>query len=147
MSADRKKPGWAFWATAAIIVVPVLYVLSFGPACWIASRTTESYMPAAYRPFEHTILGEGLLSNLVRWYVGIGMPQKGQIKLPTSTNREMFGFCIYNDEMRTGIVGVYTPPGSPFYGAHDLRRGFFGPRHQDAVHSPVPNPGDGSESH
>jgi hypothetical protein len=30
---DRKKPGVAFWATVAAIVL-VLYPLSYGPACW-----------------------------------------------------------------------------------------------------------------
>jgi hypothetical protein len=32
---DRKKPGVAFWATVALVVVLVAYPLSFGPACWI----------------------------------------------------------------------------------------------------------------
>jgi hypothetical protein len=38
MSEDRKKPGWAFWATAAV-VAGMLYFASFGPACWISSHT------------------------------------------------------------------------------------------------------------
>jgi len=29
----RKKPGVAFWATVVMVVVLVLYPLSFGPAC------------------------------------------------------------------------------------------------------------------
>ena len=36
---DRKKPGWPFWATVVVLVVlPILYVLSFGPVCWLAER-------------------------------------------------------------------------------------------------------------
>ncbi|HEY3966434.1 MAG TPA: hypothetical protein VGM05_17870, partial [Planctomycetaceae bacterium] len=31
---DRKKPGWTFWTTVVLLSSPVLYVLSFGPACW-----------------------------------------------------------------------------------------------------------------
>jgi hypothetical protein len=33
---DRKKPGVAFWATVvAVVVVLVLYPLSWGPALWL----------------------------------------------------------------------------------------------------------------
>jgi hypothetical protein len=33
MSDDRKKPLWT-WIVALVIGLPVLYVASFGPACW-----------------------------------------------------------------------------------------------------------------
>jgi hypothetical protein len=48
---DRKKPGMAFRATVAVVVV-LLYPLSFGPACWVSSRTNTgaSIIPVAYRP-------------------------------------------------------------------------------------------------
>jgi hypothetical protein len=36
MSDDRKKPVWP-WITALLIGLPVLYLVSFGPACWITS--------------------------------------------------------------------------------------------------------------
>jgi hypothetical protein len=32
---DRKKPGVAFWATVVLVCLPLLYIASFGPACWI----------------------------------------------------------------------------------------------------------------
>jgi len=38
---DRKKPGVAFWATVGLVAIPVLYVLSAGPACWLATRDLE----------------------------------------------------------------------------------------------------------
>jgi hypothetical protein len=34
MSESRRKPGVAFWATVVVVGLPLLYVLSFGPACW-----------------------------------------------------------------------------------------------------------------
>jgi len=37
MSEVRKKPVWP-WIVGVLVVVPVLYVLSFGPACWLGSR-------------------------------------------------------------------------------------------------------------
>ena len=49
---DRKKPGVAFWATVVVVVVLVAYPLSFGPACWISSRTGRGapMVSAAYQP-------------------------------------------------------------------------------------------------
>jgi hypothetical protein len=36
MTAYRKQPGVVFWATVAVVVLLVLYPLSFGPACWLS---------------------------------------------------------------------------------------------------------------
>ena len=36
---QKKKPSAGFWVTVALVVVLVAYPLSFGPACWITSRT------------------------------------------------------------------------------------------------------------
>jgi hypothetical protein len=34
----NRRERWAKWTLAAVVGVPVLYVASFGPACWIYSR-------------------------------------------------------------------------------------------------------------
>ena len=49
MSDDRKKPLWP-WIVALLIGLPVLYVASFGPACWITSRADRGkrLLPVAY---------------------------------------------------------------------------------------------------
>ncbi len=51
MSDDRKKHLWP-WIVALLIGLPVLYVASFGPACWISSRFNigRKVLPTAYRP-------------------------------------------------------------------------------------------------
>jgi len=36
--SDRKKPGVAVWATV-VVACQLLYPISFGPACWINSRS------------------------------------------------------------------------------------------------------------
>jgi hypothetical protein len=36
MSDDRKKPPWPW--IAVLVGLPVLYVASFGPACWLTAR-------------------------------------------------------------------------------------------------------------
>jgi hypothetical protein len=38
MSEPQKKPVW-MWVVTVAIALPVLYVASFGPACWISQRT------------------------------------------------------------------------------------------------------------
>ncbi|HEY3966863.1 MAG TPA: hypothetical protein VGM05_20040, partial [Planctomycetaceae bacterium] len=49
---DRKKPGWAFWMAVVFLSSPVLYVLSFGPACWLCAKGILGQRPAwiAFRP-------------------------------------------------------------------------------------------------
>ena len=48
---DRKKPGVAFWATVVLVVV-LMYPLSFGPACWLSQRvnSTRVAVSIAYPP-------------------------------------------------------------------------------------------------
>lgn len=48
----NRRERWAKW-TAITVVVILVYPLSFGPACWIASRTGGGHAPvvsAVYRP-------------------------------------------------------------------------------------------------
>jgi hypothetical protein len=40
----RKHPSVAFWATVVAVCLPLIYVLSFGPACWISSRLDRGAM-------------------------------------------------------------------------------------------------------
>jgi hypothetical protein len=49
---DRKKPGVAFWASVVVVVVLVLYPLSFGPACALVSNEVlpESILTTVYAP-------------------------------------------------------------------------------------------------
>jgi hypothetical protein len=55
MTSDRKKPGVAFWASMMVVAV-LAYPLSFGPACWIASRRPFSAtLPNVYWPLGWSI--------------------------------------------------------------------------------------------
>ena len=73
--SDRKKPGVACWIVVALIAVLVGYPLSFGPACWISSRTTlgADWLPCGYRP---VISGLNLkptrLAAAIQWYARLG---------------------------------------------------------------------------
>lgn len=51
MSDERKKPVWP-WIAALLIGLPLMYVVSFGPACWVSSRAAIALqvLPTVYRP-------------------------------------------------------------------------------------------------
>ena len=51
MSDDRKRSVWP-WIVALLIGLPVLYIASFGPACWIFrwGSLSEGHLRKAYGP-------------------------------------------------------------------------------------------------
>jgi hypothetical protein len=63
----RKKPGVAFWTTMVVVILLIGYPLSFGPACWIASRIWVGRLLVPYRPIvwalDHDVIEFGLASN------------------------------------------------------------------------------------
>src|SRR5436190_14665700 len=71
---DRKKPGVAFWATVGIVVVLVGYPLSFGPACWITSRTDVgvSSLPIVYLPLIRAMSRSERIADALDWYAQFG---------------------------------------------------------------------------
>jgi hypothetical protein len=82
MSDDRKKPLWPC-IVALLIGLPVLYVVSFGPACWIMSRTRDQQLPDGYMPIGW------LMSNSPRFvgesiaaYAEAGIPLGSHVYLP-----------------------------------------------------------------
>jgi hypothetical protein len=71
----NRRERWAKWTLAAIVGLPVLYVLSFGPACWISSRTNSGteLLPSCYRPIVSGLtLHETRLSAAIQWYSQLG---------------------------------------------------------------------------
>jgi hypothetical protein len=92
MSEERKKSGAWPWIVALLIVLPVLYVLSFGPACWLASKSGEAY--SDIRPsrglFIYWPLGwcaetwgwENTAGRTVKWYAKAFLPHAGSVGLP-----------------------------------------------------------------
>jgi len=52
MTSDRQHPSAAFWITVALVAVLLAYPLSFGPACWLTSRTGigAPLVPTVYCP-------------------------------------------------------------------------------------------------
>jgi hypothetical protein len=70
MSPRRKKPGVAFWATLVVSGL-ALYSLSFGPWCWISTRTgagKRRFVPAIYRPVTALAESSEIARPAIRWY-------------------------------------------------------------------------------
>ncbi|MBI3864247.1 MAG: hypothetical protein HY290_20375 [Planctomycetia bacterium] len=91
----NRRERWAKWTLAATIVgLPLIYVLSFGPACWLNERTSKEFIlttgdpdPGSfwergigddvfltvYRPFFEFADGRpGWRRTLCRWYAEVG---------------------------------------------------------------------------
>jgi hypothetical protein len=70
----NRRERWAKWTLAAIVGLPVLYVLSFGPACWKSERTGvgASALSAAYQPMLHECMNRSDAGSALHWYARVG---------------------------------------------------------------------------
>jgi len=69
----RRRERWALWTLVALVCLPVLYVASFGPVCWIVSRLDANWALEVYRPLGWVMWhGEGIGSAMAR-YVEYGI--------------------------------------------------------------------------
>jgi hypothetical protein len=67
--SDERKPLWP-WIVALLIGLPVLYVASFGPACWLADRQIFSCVEI-YRPLAKLAARcPGPVRDAYDWYAG-----------------------------------------------------------------------------
>jgi hypothetical protein len=78
--SDDRKPVWP-WIVALLIGLPVLYVASFGPACWLESRgyvdadtVGPTYWPIVALYSSWRIIP---VSEAIYWYATIGVPENG----------------------------------------------------------------------
>lgn len=77
--SDHKKPGWTFWVTASVAVLPVLYVLSSGPVQWMDSHGMISdffraLLMVIYRPLRWIDRNSESFHIALKWYVSLWMP-------------------------------------------------------------------------
>jgi hypothetical protein len=106
---DRKTPGVAFWATVVAFSAPLLYVLSFGPACWITSRTgTTQKIPLIYLPFTYALIDDSgqfklssiplegsLMQRFLLRFAAIGMDEDVAVLLPPTKKRRIWVSASY----------------------------------------------------
>jgi hypothetical protein len=79
--SDERKPLWP-WIVALLIGLPVLYVASFGPACWWFSDesfigvTHFRVIPRFYWPVEWLIRnGPDFIASPLLWYGAAFTPE------------------------------------------------------------------------
>jgi hypothetical protein len=91
MSDDRKTPLWP-WIVCLLIGVPVLYVVSFGPACRVTSRVYASGESCPANPvmFVYFPLGKTILHNpnagfgrSLIWWITTCIPKGHTAIIPT----------------------------------------------------------------
>src|SRR5258708_4542836 len=84
MTSDRKKPTAGFWITVALVAVLVAgYPLSFGPACWKASRNlNDDSVARIYFPIGWLGSHEGIVGNSVVWYATVGIEPDARVLIP-----------------------------------------------------------------
>jgi hypothetical protein len=82
----NRRERWAKWTLAAAVGVPVLYVASFGPACWIYSRKDERALPIIYFPigriFDSPSSAMGRIEIALVLYAQAGIPPGSWICVP-----------------------------------------------------------------
>jgi hypothetical protein len=93
---DRKKPSAGFWTTVALVVVLVGYPFSFGPACWLASKTGVAYQDVTpsrglfiYWPLgwcAETWGWENTVGMTLNWYAKAFLPHGGSVGLPARSD-------------------------------------------------------------
>jgi hypothetical protein len=76
---DRKKPGVAFWATVALVVVLVGYPLSIGPWFWVVTTgripISLIWIDHAYDPLRWIIeRSPGSAGELIHSYISLWLP-------------------------------------------------------------------------
>ncbi|MBI3865464.1 MAG: hypothetical protein HY290_26615 [Planctomycetia bacterium] len=85
----NRKERWAKRTAAGVLGVPVLYVLSFGPLCWVTSQSYSSGPPQRtlilYWPLGKLAddNNSATASALRRWIL-LGIPQGKHTVVPTS---------------------------------------------------------------
>ena len=72
----NRRERWAKWMLATAVGIPVLYIATFGPLCWLVS-TYESpgpdYFRQFYRPIGACMHESKFVERLFRLYGEIGM--------------------------------------------------------------------------
>ena len=93
----NRRERWAKWTLAGVIGVAMLYVVSFGPACWISSRFgARQLVGFVYQPLMH-----------MWWH---GQPPRGDDMLDQYTRFAAAPGWGMGLEFESGMYGWGTRP-------------------------------------
>jgi hypothetical protein len=119
MSEPRKQPGVAFYTTVVIALV-LAYPLSFGPACWITSRTNvgADLVPVVYRPLTWAMSSpdsDTLFNRVSVWYALAGAPENWMWGAAWDPSSERFvGWVwVHLDSTYSPVAPTYASPPTP----------------------------------
>lgn len=113
---EQKKSSIGFWITVTVVAVLVLYPLSFGPACWIASQEmgTHGFINLIYRPMIWVVIHypESKSARAIRRYASRKARHRPQFGTDADSAEVLFlGLCTH--PRRWGIRSaqlLVTPP-------------------------------------
>jgi hypothetical protein len=91
----NRRGRWANWMLAIAAGLSVLYVMSFGPACWLTARTDDflssSHIELVYSPIiQAGVYGPALVCEPIVWWGSLGLPPGRGLILSTDASR--FGY-------------------------------------------------------
>ena len=80
----NRRERWTKWTLAAVVALPVLYVASFGPACWLVSRMedSDSELPVVYTPLGWLCWKSPLVKTVLHAYGRLGISGEQQVMYP-----------------------------------------------------------------
>ena len=96
----NRREKWAKRSLALLVSLPILYVLSFGPVCWISSRMNlgEEFglrvLPKLYRPIVARMWPRTRFSEFANWYAQLGAAPSWSwhmhMEIPNSSTFQIF---------------------------------------------------------
>jgi len=94
---DSKHPSASLWVTVLLVAAHVLYSLSFGPACWITSRTKDFTLPDLYIPVGWVMSRcPRPAKTAIEAYGRLGMARGAEVRIPIGRKSPM-GFKYFTD--------------------------------------------------
>jgi hypothetical protein len=108
MSDDRKNPLWP-WIVSLLLALPVLYVASFGPACWWLSNSALDDMDFEHGSIIRSLLVRNLFPRAPRIYWPLGWLA---LNGPEPVRQSL---CWYANARKKGIMLPTDPGGSRWY--------------------------------
>ena len=85
--ANRKSKSWGIWFLGILLALPLLCVLSFGPAAWLANagHVSDETILRGFGPILRMAANSrhGSIESIILWYAGLTAPDREKTRLST----------------------------------------------------------------